>query len=76
MAAVPTIAALEADLFRIPLPVTLTDSTHGAMSDFELVTVRIEDSDGMTGLGYAYTVHVGGRAVHAGRRGLRAQHRA
>jgi L-alanine-DL-glutamate epimerase-like enolase superfamily enzyme len=65
MAAVPTIAALEADLFRIPLPVTLTVSTHGAMSDFELVTVRIEDSDGMTGLGYAYTVHVGGRAVHA-----------
>jgi L-alanine-DL-glutamate epimerase-like enolase superfamily enzyme len=56
---------LKADYFRIPLPTTLSDSTHGDMSAFELVTVRIRDSDGAQGLGYAYTVHVGGRAVHS-----------
>lgn len=56
---------LKADYFRIPLATTLSDSTHGDMSVFELVTVRIRDSDGAEGLGYAYTVHVGGRAIHS-----------
>lgn len=56
---------LRTDYFRIPLKVTLSDSTHGDMSVFELVTVRIRDTDGAEGLGYAYTVHVGGRAIHS-----------
>ena len=56
---------LETDYFRIPLSTTLSDSTHGDMSDFELITVRIRDEDGAEGLGYAYTVHVGGRAIHS-----------
>lgn len=56
---------LRADYYRIPLAVTLSDSTHGDMSAFELVTVRLRDAEGAEGLGYAYTVHVGGRAVHS-----------
>ncbi len=56
---------LRVDYFRIPLATTLSDSTHGDMSVFELVTVRLQDTEGAEGLGYAYTVHVGGRAVQS-----------
>ncbi|MGO2750833.1 MAG: mandelate racemase/muconate lactonizing enzyme family protein [Pseudoclavibacter sp.] len=52
-----------ADHYRVPLPVKLTDSMHGDMNDFELITVRIRDEDGAEGLGYTYTVNAGGRAV-------------
>lgn len=58
-----TIATLTADLFHVPLEVTLTDSTHGEMRHFELVTVRIADSDGAQGMGYTYTVGAGGGAI-------------
>lgn len=51
--------------YRIPLPVTLSDSTHGAIAAFELVTVRLRDTDGAEGVGYTYTVGTGGTAVHA-----------
>ena len=47
----------------MPLPVALSDSTHGTMSAFELVTVRIRDADGAEGLGYTYTVGKGGGAI-------------
>ena len=58
-----TIEAVRTDLFRVPLKRHLTDSTHGVMMDFELITVRIQDSDGATGVGYTYTVNHGGAAV-------------
>lgn len=57
------IASVVADHYRVPLAVRLTDSMHGAMDDFELITVRIRDEDGMQGLGYTYTVNAGGAAV-------------
>ena len=60
-----TIANLATDLYRIPLPVTLSDSTHGEITHFELITVRIRDTDGAEGLGYTYTVGAGGGAIHA-----------
>jgi L-alanine-DL-glutamate epimerase-like enolase superfamily enzyme len=59
-----TIAAVQADHYRIPLPVALSDSTHGTMEAFELVTVRVRDADGAEGLGYTYTVGAGGGAIH------------
>ncbi|GLI26627.1 racemase [Agromyces rhizosphaerae] len=58
-----TIERVATDLYRVPLKRHLTDSTHGVMMDFELVTVRVEDSDGAVGLGYTYTVNHGGAAV-------------
>lgn len=58
-----TIRTLIAELFHVPLPVTLTDSTHGEMRHFELVTVRIADDDGAEGMGYTYTVGAGGGAI-------------
>jgi L-alanine-DL-glutamate epimerase-like enolase superfamily enzyme len=59
------IRALQADHYRIPLPVALSDSTHGTIQAFELITVRVRDADGMEGVGYTYTVGAGGAAVHA-----------
>lgn len=60
-----TLADIRADLYRIALPVTLSDSTHGDMSHFELVTVRLRDSDGAQGVGYTVTVGTNGHAIHA-----------
>jgi L-alanine-DL-glutamate epimerase-like enolase superfamily enzyme len=58
-----TIAALEVGCYHVPLPVVLSDSTHGDIYHFALVTVRVKDKDGAEGLGYTYTVGAGGRAV-------------
>jgi L-alanine-DL-glutamate epimerase-like enolase superfamily enzyme len=57
------IASLETALYRIELPVPLSDSTHGIMTHFELVAVRVRDADGAEGVGYTYTTGAGGAAV-------------
>jgi L-alanine-DL-glutamate epimerase-like enolase superfamily enzyme len=56
--------SLECGFYRVPLPVVLTDSTHGIMRDFELVTVRVRDRDGGEGTGYTFTVGRNGGAIH------------
>jgi L-alanine-DL-glutamate epimerase-like enolase superfamily enzyme len=62
---VTAIASLEADHYQIPLPVVLSDSTHGSIPYFELVTVRLRDGDGAEGTGYTYTVGAGGDAIRS-----------
>ena len=57
------IKTIETGLYRIPLTVTLSDSTHGEIAAFELVTCRVRDSDGAEGTGYTYTVGRNGGAV-------------
>ena len=57
------IAKIETGLYRIPLPVTLSDSTHGEIAAFELITCRIRDADGAEGVGYTYTVGRNGGAT-------------
>jgi L-alanine-DL-glutamate epimerase-like enolase superfamily enzyme len=59
------IASLETGFYRVPLPEVLTDSTHGVMRDFELVTVRVRDADGADGVGYTFTVGRNGGAIHS-----------
>jgi L-alanine-DL-glutamate epimerase-like enolase superfamily enzyme len=59
------IRELQADHYVIPLPTALSDSTHGTIRGFELVTVRLRDADGAMGVGYTYTVGAGGAAVRA-----------
>jgi L-alanine-DL-glutamate epimerase-like enolase superfamily enzyme len=54
---------LSVDRFRVPLPVPLSDSTHGVMDHFELIAARVKDGDGAEGLGYTYTVGAGGGAI-------------
>src|SRR3954468_2913325 len=57
------IATIETGLYRIPLPVTLSDSMHGDMAAFELITCRIRDADGAEGVGHSTTVGRNGGAV-------------
>src|SRR3954454_22603752 len=57
------IKQVETGFYRIPLTVMLTDSTHGEIRGFELITVRIRDSDGVEGVGYTFTVGRNGGAV-------------
>ncbi|MEO1999057.1 MAG: mandelate racemase/muconate lactonizing enzyme family protein [Planctomycetaceae bacterium] len=60
------IEAIECELYFIPLPQVLSDSTHGEMSHFSLITVKVLSSDGSEGLGYTYTVgRTGGPSVLA-----------
>lgn len=59
------VTSIDAHLYRIPLPHVLSDSIHGDMPDFELITARIKTSDGLEGLGYTYTVGRGGSSILA-----------
>jgi L-alanine-DL-glutamate epimerase-like enolase superfamily enzyme len=59
------IREIHADHYVIPLATALSDSTHGTIEGFELITVRVRDTDGAEGVGYTYTVGAGGGAVHA-----------
>ncbi len=56
---------IHAKHYRIPLPVVLSDSTHGTIKAFELVTVRVRDDEGVEGVGYTYTVGRLGSAIAA-----------
>tara|TARA_Y100000590_G_scaffold459608_1_gene617128 strand:+ start:708 stop:1811 length:1104 start_codon:yes stop_codon:yes gene_type:complete len=59
------ITSVDINLYQIPLPKVLTDSTHGTMKDFALITVEISCGKSISGLGYTYTVSsIGGRAVY------------
>ena len=59
----PRIAHLETGFYRVPLPTILTDSMHGEMRAFELLTVRVRDADGAEGMGYSFTVGRNGGAI-------------
>jgi L-alanine-DL-glutamate epimerase-like enolase superfamily enzyme len=59
------LVSLEPGYFRVPLPITLSDSTHGDMLAFELNTVRLRDADGAEGVGYTYTCGRNGAAIDA-----------
>ena len=58
----PTIESIRCDFYRVPLEEVLSDSTHGSIPHFEMVTVRIRDSDGAEGMGYTYAVNSGAAA--------------
>lgn len=57
-----TIVSVRTDYYLVPLETVLSDSTHGRIPHFELVTVRLTDSDGVEGVGYTYAVNSGGAA--------------
>ena len=57
------ISKIETGCYKVPLPVVLSDSTHGDLTHFELILVQIEDKEGSRGLGYTYTVGTAGEAV-------------
>ena len=50
--------------YSIPLKRPVGDATHGIISEFALVTVKVRTRDGLEGLGYTYTVgKAGGAAI-------------
>jgi L-alanine-DL-glutamate epimerase-like enolase superfamily enzyme len=53
-----------AGFYRISLETPLSDSTHGIMTAFELITLRLTDEDGEEGVGYTYTTGRNGGAIH------------
>ena len=54
------IKTLETILYRLPLPEPVEAAAAGVMGEFELVMVRIMDTDGVEGCGYtALMVHQG-----------------
>jgi L-alanine-DL-glutamate epimerase-like enolase superfamily enzyme len=57
------ISSIDSALYRVPLAVPLSDSTHGEIPSFELITARVRDDQGLEGLGYTYTVGVAGLAI-------------
>lgn len=59
------IAAVEAELFHIPLDEVLSDAKHGDHTHFELVTATIRLAGGDSGTGYTYTGGKGGHAILA-----------
>jgi len=59
------IEAIEARLFRVPLPEVLSDAKHGDHTHFELITATVSTADGAQGTGYTYTGGRGGRAILA-----------
>lgn len=59
----PTIDRLRADHYLIALDAPLTDSTHGEMRAFEIVTARVTDAEGAEGTGYTFTCGVNGGAI-------------
>ena len=59
----PAIGTIATGRYRIPLPVTLSDSTHGEIKAFELISCRVRDADGAEGVGYTYTVGRNGGAI-------------
>jgi L-alanine-DL-glutamate epimerase-like enolase superfamily enzyme len=63
MTTMPAIKTLETGHYRIPLDIPLTDSTHGVMTAFEIVTARVTDTDGQEGVGYTYTTGHNGGAI-------------
>lgn len=59
-----SIAAIETQLFRIPLPEVLVDAKHGTHTHFEVVTATVRTKEGLSGTGYTYTGGFGGRAIY------------
>jgi L-alanine-DL-glutamate epimerase-like enolase superfamily enzyme len=56
--------SIDAQHFRIPLDTPASDSTHGVMTSFELITAVVADADGQEGVGYTYTTGHNGGAIH------------
>lgn len=57
------IVALKADHYLIALDRALSDSMHGEMRGFEIVTARVRDADGIEGVGYTFTCGRNGGAI-------------
>ncbi|MCY4019530.1 MAG: mandelate racemase/muconate lactonizing enzyme family protein [Chloroflexi bacterium] len=59
------IRCIDTQHYRLPLTHPMTDASHGMMTHFEVVLVRLATESGLEGCGYTYTIGVGGAAIRA-----------
>jgi L-alanine-DL-glutamate epimerase-like enolase superfamily enzyme len=59
------ITDFETKHYRLPLSSTMKDSTHGDMTHFEVIMVKLGTDEGVQGLGYTYTIGYGGDAIRS-----------
>ncbi|MEM1062208.1 MAG: mandelate racemase/muconate lactonizing enzyme family protein [Planctomycetota bacterium] len=58
------IESIDTQLYHVPLAEPLVDAIHGEQREFSLVVVKITTDDGLSGMGYTYSVgSVGGTAI-------------
>jgi L-alanine-DL-glutamate epimerase-like enolase superfamily enzyme len=57
------IVSIDTKLFRIPLTHTMVDAVHGNMTHFEVVMAQVTTDEGLQGIGYTYTIGLGGTAI-------------
>ncbi len=58
-----TIKTVETGHYLIRLDQVLTDSMHGTMDGFEIITARVHGADGSEGVGYTFTCGRNGGAI-------------
>ncbi|MDE2858304.1 MAG: mandelate racemase/muconate lactonizing enzyme family protein [Chloroflexota bacterium] len=59
------ITCIDARHYHLPLTHPMTDASHGVMTRFDVVLVKLETASGLCGYGYTYTIGVGGAAIRA-----------
>ena len=59
------IKGVETRHFLLPLSHPMTDATHGVLTNFEVIIVRLESECGLSGYGYTYTIGRGGAAIRS-----------
>ncbi len=59
------IKAVETKHYLLPLSHPMTDASHGVMTHFEVVLVKLETDSGLAGYGYTYTIGAGGAAIRS-----------
>ena len=59
------IQRVETKHYHLPLTHPMTDASHGIMTHFEVVLVKLETDCGLTGYGYTYTIGCGGAAIRS-----------
>ena len=59
------IKGVETKHYLLPLTHPMTDASHGVMTHFEVVLVRLQTDCGSAGHGYTYTIGCGGAAIRS-----------
>jgi L-alanine-DL-glutamate epimerase-like enolase superfamily enzyme len=57
------IIKVSSELYRVPLIRPAKDARHGVMNQIELVIVKVDTTEGISGCGYTYTIGIGGTAI-------------
>jgi len=59
------IESVETKHFLLPLTHPMSDASHGVMTHFEVVLVKLQSDCGLAGYGYTYTIGCGGSAIRS-----------